>query len=109
MSLITAKLKRSIVGTVKLTGARDLWRRSPAARAGVFAVALIVFAEGAVFLLSPSEEGIPPVEVKEGDFLDPAEVARAVDYRDGQRNLLLAGLGLQLVAVGALAIGRPSA
>ena len=94
---------------MKLTGARDLWRRSPAARAGVFAVALIVVAEGAVFLLSPSEEGIPPVEVKEGDFLDPAEVARAVDYRDGQRNLLLAGLGLQVVAVGALAIGRPSA
>jgi STE24 endopeptidase len=32
-----------------------------------------------------------------------------VDYRAGQRNLLLAGLGLQVVAVGALAIGRPSA
>ena len=89
MSLTMATRKRSIVGSVKLTGARDVWRRSPAARAGVFAVALIVVAEGAVFLLSPGEEGIPPVDVAEGEYLDPAEVARAVDYRDGQRNLLV--------------------
>src|ERR671918_2219059 len=92
---------------MRLIGARDVLRRSPAARAGVFAVALIVVAEGAILLLAPSEEGIPPVEVEEGEFLDPGQVERAVEYRDGQRALLFAGLGLQLVAVGALAVGRP--
>ena len=72
-------------------------------------MALIVVAEGAVLLLKPSEEGIPPVDVAEGEFFDPDQVARAVEYRDGQRNLLIAGLGLQVLAVGALAVGRPSA
>ena len=42
---------------MNLTGARDLLRQSPAARAGLIAVALIVVAEGAVLLLAPSEEG----------------------------------------------------
>jgi STE24 endopeptidase len=92
---------------MRLTGAPDLLRRSPAARAGVFAVALIVVAEGAVLLLSPREEGIPPVDVAEDEYLDPERVERAVDYRDGQRLLLFAGLGAQLLAVGALAVGRP--
>ncbi len=92
---------------MKLVGARDVLRRSSTARAGVFAVALIVVAEGAVFLLSPREEGIPPVEVATDEFLDPAQVERAVDYRNGQRALLFAGLGAQLVVVGALAVGRP--
>jgi len=94
---------------MRLTGARDVLRRSSAARAGVFAVALIVVAEGAVLLLSPGEEGIPPAEVAEGDFLDPSGVERAVSYRDGQRVLLLVGLGAQALAVGGLAIGRPRA
>jgi STE24 endopeptidase len=89
--------------------ARDVFRRSPAARAGVFAVALIVVAEGAVLLLSPSEEGIEPVDVAQDRYFDPDEVARAVDYRDGQRLLLFAGLGLQVAAVGAIAVGRPRA
>jgi STE24 endopeptidase len=91
------------------TGARNLLRRSPAARAGLIAVALIVVAEGAVLLLAPGEEGIPPADVAEGDFLDPEAVARAVDFRDGQRVLLLVGLGAQAFAVGALAVGRPRA
>ncbi len=86
---------------------RDVWRQSAAARAGVFAVALIVVAEGAILLLAPSEEGIPPVDVAEDEYLDPAQVERAVDYRDGQRLLLFAGLGAQALAVGALAVGRP--
>jgi STE24 endopeptidase len=93
---------------MRLTGARDVLRRSPAARAGVVVVALIVVAEGAVLLLAPSEEGIEPVDVAEDEFLDPEQVERAVDYRDGQRLLLFAGIGLQLAAVGALAVGRPA-
>jgi STE24 endopeptidase len=83
------------------------WRRSPGARLGLTAVAMAVAAEGAVLLLAPSEQGIPPVPIEVGNYLDPSEVAAAVDYRDGQRLLLVAGLGAQLVAVGALALGRP--
>ncbi len=92
-----------------LTGARDSLRRSPAARAGLLAVALIVVAEGAVFLLAPGEEGITPVDVAEDEFLDPQSVARAVEYRGGQRLLLFAGLGAQALVVGGLAVGRPRA
>ena len=90
-----------------LTRARDSWRRSPAARAGVFAVALIVVAEGAILLLKPSEEGIPPAPVAEDDFLDSGRVEEAVDYCSDQRRLLFIGLAAQALAVGALAVGRP--
>jgi STE24 endopeptidase len=99
-----ARRERSIASL-----ARARFRRSSAVRAGVFAVALIVVAEGAVLLLAPREEGIPPADVAEGEFLDAGQVERAVSYRDGQRLLLLFGLGLQVVAVGALAVGRPRA
>jgi STE24 endopeptidase len=92
-----------------LPRAREAWRHSPAARLGLTAVAMVVVAEGAVLLLSPSEGGIPPIPVDAASYLDPAEIARAVDYRDGQRVLLIVGIGAQLVAVGALAVGRPRA
>jgi hypothetical protein len=94
---------------MRLTGAREVWRRSPAARAGVFCVALIVVCEGAVLLLAPREEGIPPADVAPDEFLDPDDVARAVAYRDGQRALLVGGLAAQAIVVGALAVGRPRA
>lgn len=74
---------------------------------GLSAVALVVVAEGAALLLAPGERGIPPVPVSPEEYLDPDDVARAVDYRSGQRLLLLAGVGAQLLAVGALAVGRP--
>ena len=90
-----------------LVRARDVWRSSPAARLGLTAVAMVAVAEGAVLLLAPSEQGIAPLPVETTDYLTPAEIARAEDYRDGQRLLLLAGLGAQALAVGALAVGRP--
>jgi STE24 endopeptidase len=86
---------------------RDAFRKSPGVRAGVFCVALIVVAEGAVLLLRPSDDGPDPLPVSAGDYFDPAEIARATDYRSGQRLLLFAGLGAQALAVGALAVGRP--
>ena len=44
----------------------------------------------------------------EGDYFSAAELERARDYRDGQRWLLLAGLGDRgVVALIALALGRP--
>ena len=92
-----------------LVRAREVWRSSPAARVGLTAFAMVAVAEGAVLLLAPSEPGIPPLPVDAGDYLSPAEIARAVDYRDGQRLLLIAGLGAQALAVGTLAVGRPRA
>jgi STE24 endopeptidase len=70
-------------------------------------VALVVVAEGAVLLLSPSEEGINPESVSAADYFDPAALERAEEFRDGQRLLLVGGLAAQVLAVGALAVGRP--
>lgn len=92
-----------------LPRAREVWRRSPAARLGLTAVTMAVVAEGAVLLLAPSEQGIPPLPVDAGAYFGPEEVARATEYRDGQRLLLLGGIGAQLLVVGALAAGRPRA
>jgi STE24 endopeptidase len=82
---------------------------SQAARAGLCFAALIVVAEGAVLLLSPSEEGIPPKPVAASDVFDPAAVERASDFRDGQRLLLVGGLAAQALVIGAIAVGRPRA
>ncbi len=88
----------------------DLRRRisgSPAARAGLWFAALIVVAEGAVLLLSPGEEGIPPDAVAASDYFRADALERASDFRDGQRLLLVGGLVAQGLVVGALAFGRP--
>ena len=90
--------------------ARGLRRRisgSQAARAGLCFVALVVVAEGAVLLLSPSEEGIDPESVSAADYFEPAALERAEEFRDGQRLLLVGGLAAQVLAVGAIAVGRP--
>ena len=71
--------------------------------------ALVVVAEGAVLLLTPSEEGIPPQPVAAGDYFDEAELGRAEGFRQGQRILLVGGLAAQALAVGLLAVGRPRA
>src|SRR5688572_2790313 len=91
------------------SGLRGRISGSQAARAGLCFAALIVAAEGAVLLLSPSEEGIPPEPVAASDFFDGAALERAEDFREGQRLLLIGGLAAQAIAVGALAVGRPRA
>ncbi|HYH61746.1 MAG TPA: hypothetical protein VD766_07760, partial [Solirubrobacterales bacterium] len=88
-------------------GLRGRMPGSPAARAGLCFAALIVVAEGAVLLLAPGEEGIPPQSVVAGEFFEAEALERASDFRDGQRLLLVGGLAAQAVAVGALAVGRP--
>ena len=91
-----------------LTGARDILRRSGAARAGLFVAAFVVVAEGAVLLLAPGDTGPEPLPIDIEDYLPAEQISRAVEYRDGQRALLFAGLGIQALAVGALAVGRPA-
>ncbi|MDX6587859.1 MAG: endopeptidase [Solirubrobacterales bacterium] len=90
-----------------ISGLRRRISGSQAARAGLCFAALIVVAEGAVLLLAPSEEGIPPQAVEAGDYFDPAELERATDFREGQRVLLVGGLAAQALVIGALAVGRP--
>jgi STE24 endopeptidase len=89
------------------SGLRRRISGSPAARAGLCCAALIVVAEGAVLLLAPSEEGIPPEHVAASDYFDSAALERASEFRDGQRLLLVGGLAVQAIAIGALAVGRP--
>ena len=81
--------------------------RSRGVRIGVIVVAMVVVAEGAVWLLSPDEPAAEPETVSEGEYFDPAGVERARDYRSGQRALLFAGLAAQTVVLIALATGRP--
>jgi STE24 endopeptidase len=82
-------------------------RRSRGARIGAIAVAMVIVAEGAVWLLRPGET-IEPASVSEGDYFNPAEVERARDYRSGQRALLLVAMGAQGAVLVALALGRPA-
>src|SRR5215208_6160953 len=81
--------------------------RSRGARIGALAVAVVLVAEGAVWLLRPGEDPIEPVSVSEGDHFSQAEIERARDYRSGQRLLFVVGLGAQGALIVALALGRP--
>jgi STE24 endopeptidase len=83
--------------------------RSTAARVGGAAVAMLVVAEVAVWLLAPREDGPEPVPVAEGDYFSAAELERAEDFRSGQRLLLIAGLAVEGAVLVAIAFGRPAA
>jgi STE24 endopeptidase len=83
-------------------------QRSSAARIGGAAVAMLIVAEVAVLLLSPSDEPPEPVPVAESDYFSQAELARADDYRSGQRWLLLAGLAVEGAVLVSVAFGRPA-
>lgn len=89
------------------SGLRRRVMDSNTARAGLCVVALVVVAEGAAWLLAPSEEGIPPDPVEVSAYFDAGEVQTASEYRDGQRLLLIGGLAAQALVVGAVALGRP--
>jgi hypothetical protein len=66
--------------------------RSRAARIGLIAVAMVVVAEGAVWLLRPRESPIEPAQVSETRYFTQAQLERARDYRSGQLWLFAAGL-----------------
>jgi STE24 endopeptidase len=69
-------------------------------------VAAVVVAEAAVLLLRPREHLIEPAPVRVGDYFTPQEVDRARDFRDPQRLLGFAGLGIEL-GVLVLLVARP--
>jgi STE24 endopeptidase len=71
------------------------------------AVAAAIVAELAVLILAPHDLGPDPVAVDVGRYFEPAQVERATDFRTGQRNLFLVGFAIELLVLGALALGRP--
>lgn len=83
--------------------------RSRAARVGGAAVAMVLVAELAVWLLGPRDTGPDPAPVSERDYFSAAELERAREFRDGQRWLLVAGLAIEVAVIAAVALGRPSA
>ncbi len=82
--------------------------RSTAARVGGTAVAMVIVAEAAVWLLAPRDKPPPPVPVAEADYFSEAELERAHDYRGPQRALLIAGLAVEGGLLIAVALGHPA-
>ncbi len=82
---------------------------SRALRVGVAAVAMVLVAEGAVWLLRPRERPISPVSVPESRYFTPAEIDRARSFSDGQLWLFVAGLAAQGAVLVTVAFGRPLA
>lgn len=85
---------------MRLSGSRG-------ARIGALAVAMLIVAEGAVWLLRPGETPPDPAPVNESDYFDTAQVERARDHREGQRLLMIVGIGAQGALMVALVLGRP--
>lgn len=76
-------------------------------RIGATAVAAIVVAEAAAWLLRPSGV-VEPVSAELGSYFDPDQVERARDYRSGQRLLMFGGLAAQGAVLVLLIGGRPA-
>ncbi|MGZ5310072.1 MAG: hypothetical protein ACXWDQ_06450, partial [Solirubrobacterales bacterium] len=83
-------------------------RGSSALRLGATALAAVIVAEGAVWLLRPREivEGTP---VSERAYFSERQLERAHDYRAGQRWLLVGSLVVEGSLLLVLATGRPAA
>jgi STE24 endopeptidase len=73
---------------------------------GATAVAAVVVAEAAVWLLRPGE-AIDPVTVEESAYFEEEALERARDYRTDQRLLFIGGLAAQGAVLLVLISGRP--
>ena len=76
-------------------------------RIGATAVAAVVVAEAAAWLLRPRDV-IEPVHADEGAFFTQEEIAEARDYRSGQRLIFVGSLAAEGVLLVLLASGRPA-
>ncbi|MGH2924815.1 MAG: M48 family metalloprotease [Solirubrobacterales bacterium] len=82
--------------------------RRRALRVGMAAAAMVLVAEGAVFLLRPGDRPIDAAPVPEGRFFTAAQIDRGRSFSDGQLWLFAATLGAEGVVLVALALGRPA-
>ena len=55
-------------------------RKSFPLRVGATAVAMVVVAEAAVWLLRPREDPIAPAQVSESDYFTATQIQRGEDY-----------------------------
>jgi Zn-dependent protease with chaperone function len=84
-------------------------RMRPAAlRIGATAVAAVLVAEAAVWLLRPRGEVLEPAKVSEEAYFTQAQIDRAHDFRDGQRLIALGALALEGAVLVVLALWRPA-
>jgi STE24 endopeptidase len=77
-------------------------------RIGAAAVAAVVVAEAAVWLLRPRPAVVHPVKVPERSYFSAEQIDRASDFRDGQRLLFFCGLAIEGGVLVALALARPA-
>ena len=70
---------------------------------------MVLVAEVAVWLLAPRARIPEPLDVDPADYVGSAEIARAEDYRSGQRILFFVGLAIEGAVLVTLALGRPAA
>ena len=82
--------------------------RSSAIRVGGAAVAMVIVAEAAVWVLAPREHIPEPLPVDPADHFGAEEITRAEDFRSGQRWLFIAGMAAEGALLVALACGRPA-
>jgi STE24 endopeptidase len=69
---------------------------------------MVLVAELAVWVLSPGEQPPDPVPVSASRYFAPAELERAVDFRDGQRWLAIGGLAIEGALLLTLALDHPA-
>jgi STE24 endopeptidase len=81
--------------------------RSRVVRVGAAAVAMVLVAEAAVWLLRPRDPPIEPAPVSESDYFTPTQIERGRAYGNGQLWLLLGAVGAQGAVLVTLALGRP--
>ena len=76
-------------------------------RIGATAVAAVVVAEAAAWVLRPKDV-VEPVEVDEAAYFSEQEIERAEDYRSGQRLLFVGGMAAEGALLVLLITGRPA-
>ncbi len=77
-------------------------------RIGAAAVAAVIVAEAAIWLLRPRAEILDPAPVSEHAYFTPAQIQRADDFRDGQRLLAIGTLVVEGAVLVVLAFWRPA-
>jgi STE24 endopeptidase len=82
--------------------------RRRAVRVGAAAVAMVLVAEAAVWLLRPREQPVDPASVSARDYFSEAQLDRGRAYSDGQLWLLLGVVGAQGAVLAGVALGRPA-
>jgi STE24 endopeptidase len=87
---------------------RLLAERPVAVRIGAAAVAAVIVAEAAVWLLRPRGEVVDPAPVSERAYFSQAQLDRANDFRDGQRLLFVGTLAVEGAVLVVLALWRPA-